>query len=172
MQEIWKGVIYQGADYSKVLEVSNMGKIRNIKTGTIYKMFLSQTGYWSICISLGSRKNKKCFKVHKALAESFIPNPNNYPIINHKDGNKLNNYIDNLEWCTYSQNSKHAIENNLLKINKGEEHYISKLTKKDVEYIRKNYIPFDKEFGCRPLARKFNVAHGTIEYIIHGKSWK
>lgn len=58
--------------------------------------------------------NKKCTqKIHRLLATAFIPNPNNYTQINHKDGNKLNNKLDNLEWCTPSQNIKHAWDTGL-----------------------------------------------------------
>lgn len=153
-QEIWKGLIYQGKDYSTLLEVSNMGKIRNVKTGTIYKLNLIKSGYLTICVSLGSRKNKKCFKVHKAVAESFIPNLNNFPIVNHIDGNKLNNNVNNLEWCTHSYNIKHAITNNLRNTPKGEQCVFSKLNEEDIRYIRANYIPKDKEFRLQSIGKE------------------
>lgn len=109
MIEEWRGLIYQNNDYSQYYEISNFGRLRNTKTHKILKQTVSKTGYYGYCGSLGSRQKKKMFKIHKAVAETFIENPNNYKIINHIDGNKLNNNINNLEWCTYQYNSQHAI---------------------------------------------------------------
>lgn len=66
-------------------------------------------------------KNQKLTNItlHRLLALTFIPNPNNYPQVNHKDGNPLNNSLDNLEWCTQSQNIKHAYDNGLMKPQRG-----------------------------------------------------
>ena len=161
-KEIWKGLIYQGNDYSDFLEVSNLGNIRNANTKHIYKLHIGKTGYFGVCISLGSRKSKKLFKAHKAVAETFIDNPFKKPIINHIDCNKTNNHINNLEWVTYKENTEHAMNNGLLKNKKGYESKIAKLTKEDYEYIKNNYIPKDKEFGCRALSRKFNVSHTSV----------
>ena len=113
-------------------------------------------------------------KIHKAVAETFIPNPHNYPCINHKDGNKLNNSINNLEWCSYKQNSIHARDNKLIDITKfsGEKHKNSKLTNEIVKFIRESYKPRDKVFGCRALARKFGVDHEVIRRICHNMVWK
>ena len=109
MIEKWRGLIYQDNDYSQYYEVSNFGKLRNARTHKILKQTIGKTGYYGYCGSLGSRQKKKMFKIHKAVAETFINNPNNHKIINHIDGNKLNNNINNLEWCTYQHNSQHAI---------------------------------------------------------------
>ena len=169
--EIWKGLIYQNINYSNLFEVSNYGNIRRIKTGKILKQILNSNGYYNIIISLGSRKNKKCFRTHRAVAETFISNPENKSQINHIDGNKLNNYDYNLEWVTQSENIKHAFNNNLIKIKIGCDNYYSKLSYDDILFIRTKYKPFDRQFGCRSLSRKFGVSHGTIEKIIHRKSY-
>lgn len=110
MNEEWRGVIYQGTDYSDRYEVSNLGRFRNTKTKRIIKQTLGKSGYYGYCASLGSRGKYKLFKIHRAVAESFIPNPNDYPIINHIDGNKLNNCVNNLEWCTNQYNVQHAFQ--------------------------------------------------------------
>ena len=68
------------------------------------------THYYIRDLSTGKRKD---FKGHRLVAEYFIDNPNNYPIVNHIDGNKANNHIENLEWCTHSQNNIHAYKNGL-----------------------------------------------------------
>ena len=82
MNEEWRGVIYQGNDYSKYYEVSNFGRFRNARTHKILKQTIGKTGYYGYCGSLGSRQRKKMFKIHKAVAETFIENPNNYEVIN------------------------------------------------------------------------------------------
>lgn len=172
--KIWKDLIYQNINYGNRLQISNYGDIKNINTNHIYKLYNIGRGYLGVCISLGSRKNKKCFRAHKAVAESFISNPFNYAQVNHKDGNKHNNYIENLEWCNNSQNQIHAINTGLRDINKisKENNGRHKLTQFEVDYIRNNYIPKDNKYGCRALARKFNVHHKTIEDIVNNKKWK
>lgn len=170
MHEIWKTVIYQGRQYSN-FEVSNTGKLRNINTGTVYKQYINPKGYYQVCVSLGSKHKKKIFRLHKVVAETFIPNPENKPIPNHKDGNKLNNNVDNLEWSTDKENTRHAWDNGLCSARKGVEQHNSKLTEEEVRYIRDNYIPRHKEFGCRALARKFNVDHMQISRIVNYKSY-
>lgn len=106
--EEWKPMVYRGLDLGKDYLVSNEGRVWSLKTDKILKQCISKTGYYTICISIGSRKKHICIKVHKAVAENFIPNPNNYPLVNHKDLNKLNNNVDNLEWCTPQYNVQHA----------------------------------------------------------------
>ena len=76
--------------------------IRRDKNGYVH--------YYIRDLSTGKRKD---FKGHRLVAEYFIDNPNDYPIVNHIDGNKANNHIENLEWCTYSQNNIHAYKNGL-----------------------------------------------------------
>ena len=116
--------------------------------------------------------NGKNRNIHRVIAETFIPNPNNYSCINHKDGNKLNNCVDNLEWCTHSYNTSHAYANGLEKKVLGESHHNHKLTENDVHFIRKNYIKRDKTFGAVPLAEKFNVDRTTILDVIRYKTWR
>ena len=170
-EEVWKTVVYNGKVYDR-FEVSNTGQLRNAQTGHIYKLCISKTGYWQVCVSLGSRQNKKVFKIHKAIAETFINNPENKPFVNHIDGNKLNNNINNLEWVTNQENVIHAHKMGLTHPLKGEQHRFSKLTEEDVRYIRTHYIPKDETYGCKALAKKFNVDHSTISEIYHRKAWK
>lgn len=98
MEEIWK-IIEKHPNYS----VSNLGRIKNNKKNTIRKPFLSSNGYF--CIELNSKK----YKVHRLVAEAFIPNPNEFPIVNHKDENKINNIVENLEWCDQCYNIKYSL---------------------------------------------------------------
>lgn len=171
MKEVWKRLIYQGKDYGDYYEVSNLGKIRNAKTKKIRKENVLPKGYCFVTGSLGSRNQKITFKNHRVVAETFLPNPDNLPEVNHKDGNKLNNQVSNLEWCTGAENMKHASEHGLLKPKCGEEIPISKLTADDVRYIRDNYIPRHYKFGTRGLGRKFNVDKETIRSVLNNKTW-
>ena len=170
MHEVWKRLIYQGIDYGDYYEVSNYGQIRNSKTKKIRKQNLLKTGYCFVNGSLGSRENKITFRVHKAVAETFIPNPNNLPEVNHKNGDKLKNDVDNLEWCTHVDNIKHAYSSDLIKC--GVSMPTSKLTDDIVKYAREKYIPYDKKYGIAALAKEFGVDPVTMRYAIHGKTWK
>ena len=82
--------------------VSTYGRLMNVRNQFILKPFITQNGYCRIALSFGT------FSVHRLVALVHIPNPNNYPYVNHKDGDKLNNKFDNLEWCTAKQNDFHA----------------------------------------------------------------
>lgn len=171
MNEIWKDLIYRGINYGDKFEISTYGNLRNKQTGTIYKLVIDNHGYLGTVVTLGSKNNIKKIFAHIAVADTFIPNPYNRPVINHIDGNKTNNKIDNLEWCTIQENNIHAIQNNLHKIY-GADNPNNKLSKENVQYIRKNYKPYSKIHGSRALAKKFNVAHQTILSIVNNKTWK
>jgi hypothetical protein len=153
--------------------ITEDGEIWSKRTNKFLKKVKSKTGYWTIPTKIGGRNGKyKTFKVHRAVAEAYIPNPNDKPFINHKDGNKLNNSVDNLEWCTASENSIHAIENGLQVPKKGEDHPSSKLTEEDVKYIKENHKPRDRKLGTRALANTLGVSHSVVSDIINNKTWK
>lgn len=84
------------------------------KRGHPMKAFVNTVGYYSIVAKVN--KKAKNFPIHRLLAIKFIPNPNVLPQVNHKDGNKLNNNIDNLEWVSRSENIRHAINMGLIPI--------------------------------------------------------
>lgn len=171
MAEEWRRLIYNSEDYGDFYLVSNYGRIKNTKTKYIRTPSLDKKrGYYYICISLGNDSFKKYIKIHRAVACTFIPNIYNLPQVNHKDGNKENNYVENLEWVTAQENTIHAYKNGLTPT--GEKSVFSKLTKEDVEYIRSHHIPKDKDYGSAALARKYNVHPSTISKIVHKKSWK
>lgn len=168
-KEIWKNLIYQNKQY-KIFKVSNTGLVKNINTNVTYKLNKNSKGY--IVIRLSLENEKISISVHKAVAETFIPNPNNYPVVNHKDGNKTNNVVENLEWCDIKYNNKHARDNGLKLPSYGENNGRAKLKEKDVFNIRMLYKKGDKKFGAKPLARMFNVSSTNIKKIVDGIFWK
>lgn len=107
---MWKKVILDSieTDYS----VNECGQVRNDKTNYILKGSISK-GYHMVSIYIN--KNPRPIGVHRLVALAFIENPNNYPFVNHIDGNPLNNNVQNLEWCTPQYNTQHAINTGLKK---------------------------------------------------------
>ena len=128
MQEIWKDI----KGYESCYQVSNFGRVRSItrkvKTfhgvrtskGQLLKPLKTNTGYYRI--DLKQNQKDKYMLIHRLVAETFIPNPNNYPVVNHIDGDITNNKSSNLEWCTQSHNIKEAFRLGRAKVYK--HHYI------------------------------------------------
>ena len=104
MTEIWENI----EGYEGQYQISNYGRVKSFKNGKeqIIKGNINQKGY--CIVDLYKNKEKKHFQVHRLVAKAFIPNPNNYPIVNHKDENPSNNRVDNLEWCTPKYNSNYG----------------------------------------------------------------
>ena len=90
--------------------------------------------YYAVMLWLGNKS--KCAKVHRLVAEAFIPNPDNLPCINHKDGNKLNNQVTNLEWCTYQENMQHAVRTGLTHPHRWTEDERKQIAEKVKAYIK------------------------------------
>ena len=159
MNCLWKSV-------NDFISVSNYGDIKS--HGKLIKGEICKNGYKRIHVSHKGIDYK--ILVHRLVAEAFIPNPENKPCINHIDGNKQNNCVENLEWCTYSENNKHAYKKGL-KSAKGERNGMSKLTKNDVEFIRTHCVKNSKEFGFVALGKRFGVNPKTIEHAYKGITW-
>jgi hypothetical protein len=173
MEEIWKDI--QG--YEGLYQVSNLGRVKSMemmlfrgkgyykKPIKIRKLTHGKNGYYSVVLM-----TKKRFYVHRLVAKAFLQNENNYPCINHIDGNKLNNVVTNLEWANYSQNSKHAIKNGLSKMPStvGEKNSQSKLTNGQVYEIK--YVL--KGLNHLEISKIYNVKRSTIQAILSNRNWK
>lgn len=150
--------------------ISNTGIIKSLPSlthnGCIRKLGVNNKGY----AYLSYKDNGKMVGqyVHRLVAKTFIPNPYNKPLINHKDSNPLNNHVDNLEWCTQRENMYHAEIYGNRKI-RGSENCNSKLTDKDVIQI----INRRKNGETRvSIARDYHISDTLVGAIYKRTAWK
>lgn len=181
MEEIWKDVpgyegYYQVSNLGQVKAIERIYKQRNGLTGRDnYRTYPEQTifvetdrdGYLKVRFSKGGKQKK--FFVHRLVALTFIPNPENKPEVNHKSGIKVDNCASNLEWVTTSENQQHAHDNKLYDCQRGERNGHAKLSELDVREIHALSI---KGFTQESLAAKFGVKSTTISRILAGKRWR
>ena len=182
-EEVWKDV----KGYEGIYKVSNFGRVKSLdrevapnnrvpywRKGKICKQSKSNLGYMTVGFTVNNVKVNKY--VHRLVAEAFITNVNNYPQVNHIDCDKTNNRINNLEWCTNSQNQIHASKNGLNKLHlhrvaySGEKNGRSLLTKEQVLEIKQKYIPY--KYSAKKLAQEYNVSESCITHILNNTSWK
>lgn len=131
----------------------------------------NKEGYMKVSMSVmleNGRRKQKLHSVHRLMAFSFIPNPNNYDQINHIDGNKSNNMVSNLEWCTLSLNRQHAYATGLQKGALGELQGNSKLTSEQIVAIR----GIGKSKTLLEISGMFNISFQHVSDIINRKCWK
>jgi hypothetical protein len=144
-------------------EVSNMGKLR--KKGLILTTPISNIGYARKYL----KDLKKNILMHRAIAICFIPNPENLREVNHIDGNKANNSIDNLEWVSRKGNAQHAKKHGLLWTPVGEDAGMAKLETVHVKIIKEC---IEKGFSQRAIGGYFNVTQSCISLINRNINWK
>ncbi len=141
--------------------ISDKGLIWSIKSRRYLKLDKS-TGYASVVLS--NNRKKKRFLVHRLAALLYLRNHDNKPCVNHKDGDKLNNDVRNLEWCTYSENEKHSF--NVL----GKKRRHSDETKRKIGKANKNNVISDKHKEAISKAHRGKIARNVRPVILEGKT--
>lgn len=167
MEEVWKPYIigWSHTDY----EVSTLGRVRNIHSKTVLKPQIKNSGYYYVILHVDGRRLTRY--VHRLVAETFhIVRFVDEIWVNHKDGNKLNNSKNNLEWVTPSYNTKHAFENNLTK-NKGENSTLGKYNDDDIHKVCQliqNGVPTKEIFEITGVSETHirDLGHGKIRQEI------
>jgi hypothetical protein len=175
MEEVFKPVV----GYEEYYEVSNLGNVYSIDRSIITKIgfpekrkrrkmkFLyTRQGY--LCIGLSKKNISKRVLVHRMVAMAFIPNPENKPQVNHKDLDKTNNKLDNLEWNTALENNKHAQLNRANYF--GERHCKSKVNNEIVKEMR--YVYRSQLYSMPELAFVYGLSTVSARQIIVGNTWK
>lgn len=172
--EIWKDV----KGFEGRYQISNLGRVKSLS-----RLILHRSGRYLPSkeiillpllngayprIALYKDGASKRYSIHRLVAEAFIDNPHKKKCVNHKNGIKTDNRVENLEWVTYSENASHAFANGLTYSLKGEKHHQSKLNNKDVLDIRLSY-----KLGCtqKELAHRYCVSFQHISDIIRRNKW-
>jgi len=169
-KEIWKDI----EGYEGRYQVSNLGRVKSLNyrhtdQERILQPIPFSHGY--LVVNFLKNKKHKTFLIHRLVAQSFIPNPDNKPQVNHINGVKTDNRVVNLEWVTPLENTQHAIKTNLF-MNGGQYNYRAKFTNEQVKKIREEYIPRDKNHNMIALAKKYKVSVQTIQNITANKKYK
>lgn len=110
MEEIWRPI----EGYEGLYEISSYGRVRSLIKNIILRLKKEPTGY--LRCNLYLNKNMKTVSIHRLVAQAFIPNPNNLPQVNHKDDDKTNNNVTNLEWCTVKYNNDYGTRKEKVRI--------------------------------------------------------
>lgn len=168
-REIWRNVV----GYEGLYQVSNYGRVKSFYGigERLLTPSANKSGYQYTVLTDKSKIRKSC-KVHTLVARAFLPNPENKPVVHHRDSDRANNRVENLEWVTHRENTAYAVQNGSYDKPDSCATPRAKLTTQDVRYIRAHYIPRNREFGANALSRKFNVCTNTIYSVVNHSIYK
>ena len=175
MIEEWKDI----PNFEGCYQVSNYGKVRSFLTGhkgfrkkepVMRAINLTHDGYQKVRL-IANGKDVTA-RVHRLVAEVFVPNPDGKETVNHIDGNKQNNRADNLEWTDRHEQLDHAYRLGLKKAQRGCDNTQSKLTPEQVTAIRAEYKKYSRDFSSVKLAKKYGVSHRVILLIVNDKTYR
>jgi hypothetical protein len=173
--EIWKDI----ENFEGRYQISNLGRVKSLERTVVRPNNTDKRQkekLLSICVGTTGYKYVKLYadakgitlKIHRGVASAFIENPLNKPFINHKDGNKLNNDLTNLEWVTHTENMRHAFDNGLIRIAVGEERK-SKVKESQVIQMRREY---ERGKTIKHLADKYSIGERNVHHIVKRQTWK
>jgi hypothetical protein len=166
IKEVWKDI----SGYEGLYQISNLGNIKSFqiyKAGKLLSPHKDKDGYLNIGIR-DYNSHRKFYRIHRLVAEAFIPNPDNLPGINHKDCNTSNNQIDNLEWCTVEYNNQYRFTYGFAS-HSCERHPQTQLTNQDVKDIY--IIILMNRFTEPQIANLFNTTRSVINKIKLKETW-
>ncbi len=166
--EIWRDVV----GYEGKYQVSNFGRVKSFCRGRVnlMKLDVDNRGYLRVGLYKDGKQRNQL--IHILVATAFIPNPENKPEVNHENGVKIDNRVENLAWVTSSENKQHAWKMGLIKAKRGCEHGRAKLTAEQVREIRRDCIPRNPQFSFQAFAKKFNVSAEVIKKAHYRRSYK
>lgn len=149
----------------KCYDVDCIGNVISLRRNRIMRGSHDKDGYLYVTFSIN--KNVKLMKVHRLVAQKYIPNPNNLPIVNHKNGIKDDNRVENLEWCTGLYNERHARSTGLKKMS-GADNPRVKLTEKQVAEIRE----LRGKLTIIEIGNLYGIHNSHVSAIHNNKTWK
>lgn len=155
---MWKTLIYNDEHFDN-FQINTEGIVRSVKTNVEYANYVGKMGYVLCSLPQGKRGSCKNIRIHKALAETYLSNPNNYPVVHHIDENKTNNDLSNLEWVSYKTNTNEHWKKESLKKQLFNNR---KLTTKQIKEIKEN----KQHLSYKTLANLYSVSKTTINNVI------
>lgn len=153
MKEVWKDI----EDYEGLYQVSNLGRVKRVESDRVLKKFKYTGGYLKVTLSKNGVKSNH--KIHRLVAQAFIPNPDNKPQVNHIDEDKTNNRVDNLEWSTATENANHGTRTERMAKTRSIPILATNIKTGEVEEF----------YGARECGRQLGLNQGHITSVLKGR---
>ena len=148
--------------------ISNLGIVRSLLTGKIMKPYVTKFGYARVNLRIAHSRDYKSYFVHRLVASAFLENKDNLAEVNHKDCNRLNNKVDNLEWMSKEDNIRYSFTHGNAS-NKGLKNPNAKLDLNDIKAIRS--LKATNRFYDTQIAKLFRVSSSAINKIVNNEIW-